>query len=129
MIQDTQKRWREQGLLEVGKTFSGKSIELKVKALDALDRNYDRLDVERAIRELTIPVLLLHGREDKRVCWKESQKLWERSLRDLSQFHIIEAAGHSFRTQHPFKSSSQPLTEACEQDDPLVRENASRLRI
>jgi pimeloyl-ACP methyl ester carboxylesterase len=109
---ETQKRWRERGQLEVGKTFSGKSIELKVKALDALDRNYDRLDMERAIRELTIPVLLLHGREDKRVCWKESQKLWERSLRDLSQFHIIEAAGHSFRTQHPFKSASQPLTEA-----------------
>ena len=111
-VQDIQKRWREKGHLEVGKTFSGKPIELKVKALDALDRNYDRLDVERAIRELTIPVLLLHGREDKRVCWEESQKLWERSLRDLSQFHIIEAAGHTFRTQHPFKSSSQPLTEA-----------------
>ena len=109
---ETQKRWREQGQLEVGKNFSGKPIELKVKALDALERNYDRLDVVRAIRELTIPVLLLHGREDKRVCKKESQKLWERSLRDLSQFHIIEAAGHSFRTQHSFKSPSQPLTEA-----------------
>ena len=109
---DTQKRWREQGQLEVGKTPSGKPIELNVRALDALERNYDRLDVIRAIRELTIPVLLLHGRDDKRVCWKESQKLWECSLRDLSQFHIIEAAGHTFRTQHPFKSSSQPLTEA-----------------
>jgi len=109
---ETQKKWREQGQLEVGKTFSGKPIEMNVKALEALDRNYDRLDVVRAIRELTIPVLLLHGREDKRVGWKESQKLWERSLRDLSQFHIIEAAGHTFRTPHPFTYPSQPLTEA-----------------
>ena len=112
---EIQKRWREQGTLEAGTTGLGKPIVLNVKALDMLERNYDRLDVVRAMRALTIPVLLLHGREDKRVCWKESQKLWECSPRDLSRFHMIEAAGHTFRTPSPFKSPSQPLAEAIRQ--------------
>ncbi|MFN8007123.1 MAG: acyl-CoA thioester hydrolase/BAAT C-terminal domain-containing protein [Terriglobia bacterium] len=107
-----QAKWREQGRLEVGRTPSGKPIEMHVNALNALERNEARLDVIRAVRELTIPVLFLHGREDKRVCWKESQKLWNCSLRDLTEFQLIELAGHTFRTPHPFQSPSQPLTEA-----------------
>lgn len=107
----TQRRWREKGSLEV-ETNTGRKLRLGIGALDALERNTERLDVMRAMRSLTIPVLVVHGREDKRVPLGEAQKLWQCANPHLSCLHIIESAGHTFRTQHPFTVPSQPLLEA-----------------
>jgi pimeloyl-ACP methyl ester carboxylesterase len=109
---EVQYRWREEGYLAVGDRNRNKSLQLKVTALEALEQNYDRLDVIRAMRGLNIPVLILHGREDRIVPIEEGRKLWECADPCLSQFCIIEGAGHSLKTPHPFDHPSQPLTEA-----------------
>ena len=109
---ELQRQWREKGFLEIEGSESEKAVRLNVAALDALERNLDRLDVSRAMRELSIPVLLLHGREDKVVALTEGQKLWQRADHRLSRFHIIEDGGHTFRTQHPFTGPSPALVEA-----------------
>jgi len=109
---EAQRRWRQDGLIEVGNEDSEKRLGLKVAALDALEQNYDRLDVLRSMRGLSIPVLLLHGRVDQTVSVAEAYKLWECADHHLCRFHIIENAGHTFKTRHPFTSPSQPLMEA-----------------
>jgi pimeloyl-ACP methyl ester carboxylesterase len=109
---ETQRRWRESGYLGFGMEGSGNQLRLNVTALDALERNADRLDVLRAMRGLSIPALLLHGREDQTVPLEEGQKLWQCADQRLCRFHVIEGAGHAFRTQHPFTGPSQPLLEA-----------------
>jgi pimeloyl-ACP methyl ester carboxylesterase len=106
------RHWRASGVLEVSKNQRGESLKLRIGALEALERNVERLDVMRAMRSIHIPVLLLHGREDKRVPWEESQKLWQCADTRLSRLRIIESAGHTFRTQHPFSHPSAPLIEA-----------------
>jgi pimeloyl-ACP methyl ester carboxylesterase len=109
---ETQRRWRQDGFIEVGNANSENQLRLSLRALDALERNYDRLDVLRAMRESNIPILLLNGRQDQTVGLGEARKLWECADRHLGRFHIIENAGHTFRTQHPFTGPSQPLMEA-----------------
>jgi uncharacterized protein len=108
---EAQRRWRQAGSLEIGTNAFGSALLLGVGALEALERNSDRLDVLRAMRCLSIPVLLLHGREDKRVPLAEGLQLWCCADQRLSRFHIIESAGHTFRTQHPLTVASQPLME------------------
>lgn len=108
----TLRHWRGSGTLEAGASASGKLLKLGIGALEALERNHERLDVLRAMHSVSVPVLLLHGREDKRVRCEESRRIWQCGHRHLSRLHIIESAGHTFRTQHPFTTPSQPLLEA-----------------
>lgn len=111
---ETQRQWRAAGRLEVRQDRSGK-LFLGLQALDALERNRDRLDVLQAIRSVNVPVLFVHGRDDKRVSLAEAQALWKRSNPYLSRLHIIESAGHTLRTQHPLDKPSQPLLEAIDE--------------
>jgi pimeloyl-ACP methyl ester carboxylesterase len=109
---DTQRQWREKGYLEIKADGTENSVRLSVVALDALEKNLDRLDVSRAMQMLSIPVLLVHGREDRVVPLEEGQKLWQRADHQLSRFHVIEDCGHTFKTQHPFTGPSRGLAEA-----------------
>jgi uncharacterized protein len=109
---ETQRQWRATGAWEVSQDRSGKKLFLGLQALDALERNHDRLDVLRAIRAANIPVLFVHGRDDKRVKLAEAQTLCKCANPHLTRLHIIESAGHTFRTQHPLDKPSEALLEA-----------------
>jgi len=123
---EAQRRWRQDGFIEVGNRNLENRFCLRLGALEALERNYDRLDVSRSMRELTIPVLLLHGRLDQTVAVGEARKLWECADHHLCRFHIIENAGHTFKTQHPFTGPSQPLIEAVSQTVSWLERKLSR---
>jgi len=112
---ETRRQWRAAGAWEVAPDRSGKKLYLGLQALDALEQNRDRLDVVRAIRSVNVPVLFIHGRDDKRGKLAEAQALWKCANPYLSRLHVIESAGHTFRTQHPLNKPSQPLLEAVEE--------------
>ena len=112
---ETQRQWRVAGALEVAQDRSGRTLTLGVQALDALERNFDRLDVLHAIRGVNVPLLFVHGRDDTRVKLGEAQTLIRSANPYLSRLHVIEAAGHTFRTQHPLEKPSQPLLEAVQE--------------
>jgi uncharacterized protein len=109
---ETQRQWKATGAWEAAEDRSGRKLCLGLQALEALERNRDRLDVLRAIRSVNVPVLFVHGRDDKRVRLAEAQALWKCANPYLSRLHIIESAGHTFRTQHPLDKPSEPLLEA-----------------
>lgn len=109
---ETRRRWRNQGYLEVEREQHEKPLRVTVDALDALERNCERLDVLKAARESTIPILILHGRQDRTVPLSEGERLWQCADPGLCRFHVIEGAGHTFQTQHPLKKPSLPLLEA-----------------
>ena len=109
---ETQRQWKETGAWEAAEDRLGRKLSLGLQALEALERNRERLDVLRAIRSLNVPVLFVHGRDDKRVKLAEAQALWKCANPYLSRLHIIESAGHTFRTQHPLDKPSEPLLEA-----------------
>jgi len=112
---EAQRQWRADGVREVWQDGSGRKLFLGVQALDALERNHDRLDVLKAIRNVNIPILLVHGRDDKRVALAEAEALCKCANPYLSRLHIVESAGHTFRTPHPCDKPSQPLLEAVEE--------------
>lgn len=109
---ETRRRWRNQGYLEVPREEHESPLTLSVAALEALERNDRRLEVLKAVRESTIPILFLHGRRDRRVPLSEGESLWQRADPQLCRFHIIENAGHTFQTRHPLTTPSLPLLEA-----------------
>lgn len=111
---ETCQQWRREGILRVGSTKQDKPLKLKVAALEALENNLEQLDVIQAMRQLSIPALILHGRDDKIVSISEAKQLWQCADQKLSAFHIIEGSGHTFQTQHPLVTPSLALREAVE---------------
>ena len=109
---ETRRRWRNQGFLEVAREEHETPLRTSVAALEALERDEHRLDVLQAVRESTIPILFLHGRQDRRVPLPEGERLWQCADPQLCRFHVIENAGHTFQTRHPLTTPSLPLLEA-----------------
>lgn len=109
---ETRRRWRHQGFLEVPREEHEAPLRMTVAALEALERNDLRLEVLKAVRESTIPIMFLHGRRDRRVPLPEGERLWQCADPQLCRFHVIENAGHTFQTRHPLTTPSLPLLEA-----------------
>ena len=100
---ETQRQWRASGALEIPQDPSGKKFSLGLEALDALERNHHRLDVQRAIRNVNIPVLFVHGRDDKRVKLSEAQ-----ALSRGCQSAFVQAAHHRIGGPHVQDAASVP---------------------
>ena len=64
-------------------------------------KNENRLHIQKATSEITIPQLIIHGDNDTSVSIKEAEKLHTWNLN--SELKIIEGANHVFNTSHPWK--------------------------
>lgn len=69
-------KWREQGYLEVVNSRTDQKFRLTTDLLNDVEQNSGRLELETALRGLTIPVLLLHGEKDDAVGVDECRKLF-----------------------------------------------------
>ena len=65
--------------------------------------NQTRLNIKRAVSNLKIPYLILHGNQDTSVLIEEGEQL--HSWNSESQLEIIDTANHVFNTSHPWEKS------------------------
>lgn len=65
--------------------------------------NEERLTIKRAVTNLKIPYLIIHGNKDNSVLIDEAHQL--KQWNSDSQLEIIDGADHVFNTQHPWNSN------------------------
>jgi pimeloyl-ACP methyl ester carboxylesterase len=70
-------------------------------------KNIERFDIATALKNLKIPLLIVHGTKDETVSIDEAQKINE--WNSTSELFIIEGSGHSFGASHPYNETSFPL--------------------
>lgn len=72
--------------------------------------NPERLDVEKAMKRLTIPTMIAHGNADESVPFKFLDKLhsWNPNAHKV----VIEEAGHSFGSYEPYDKMELPKDAA-----------------
>ena len=68
--------------------------------------NENRLTIKRAISNLKIPHLIIHGNKDTSVLIEEAKNLHEWNSK--SNLVIIEDANHVFNTKHPWEGNELP---------------------
>ncbi|WP_147677693.1 alpha/beta hydrolase family protein [Algibacter pacificus] len=68
--------------------------------------NEERLTIKRAVSNLNIPHLIIHGDADTSVLIEEAENLHEWNPK--SEFQIIENANHVFNAKHPWESAILP---------------------
>ena len=109
------KEWRKNGVFEVLNTRTNQMMRLNVSLLEDIENNKnDKLNLEKAVRKLNKPFLLIQGEQDLSVPLKEAEHIYNWSNKELTVFHKIKSTGHTFNITHPFEQSNRKLDSVLE---------------
>lgn len=108
----TLEQWRRNGRIEVLNARTGQMMPLGRELLQDIEENAGRLDVREAARRLRVPYLIVHGTEDESVDVKEGEAIAEAAPEESSRYQPIAGAGHTFGAVHPFRGSTEHLSQA-----------------
>ncbi|BDD07826.1 hypothetical protein FUAX_02580 [Fulvitalea axinellae] len=84
--------------------------------VEDLVQNAETLDIEKAMGEIRVPVLLCHGTDDEAVSASASELLYEDS--SCAELFMLEGANHTFGMKEPWTEKELPdltkqLVERC----------------
>ena len=98
--------WERDGFLPV--TVRGMRTRLRfgLDVLRDLEANREEYDILRAVRTLSVPLLIVHGAADVSVKLSEAQTLYDASDRSKTEFVVIEGTNHAFGAKHPYRNGS-----------------------
>jgi predicted esterase len=105
-------KWKNEGRLMIPNVRTGQQMPLNYTYWNDLITNEEKYNVMEAAGSLQIPLLLIHGLEDKSVPVVHSEKLHDECWHAL--LVKMEHADHTFNTPHP------ATEELCEQSVALL---------
>jgi esterase/lipase len=120
---EQKRRWRETGYIEIPNTRTGQIMRMNKIFLDDIEQNAEKLNITKAMGKLTIPALIIHGKEDLAVKYSDAEKLYENSNKDLTELCIIKNTGHTFGIEHPFKGTTKAFEEVIEKVTGFLKKN------
>lgn len=97
--------WKELGVQYLKNGRTQQDMPLNYQLYENYTNNKERLDIERAIKSLDIPILLCHGRQDTSVPVETAEQLssWQPSA-EL----FITSGDHVFDRKHPWTEKAFP---------------------
>ena len=108
------KEWREKGVYYVKNGRTQQEMPHFFQFYKDFIENENRLDIKKAVKNLKIPHLIIHGNRDTSVSIKEAENL--KQWNPQAKFEIVENANHVFNTSHPWnkKQMSLELKQVCD---------------
>jgi len=103
---ETFKHWKKTGITHVENGRTKQQMPHYIQFYNDFKANEELLTIKRAVQNLQIPLLIVHGSGDASVLLKEAQVL--HSWNPNSKIEIIDGANHVFGTQHPWKEEKLP---------------------
>lgn len=100
-------QWRRDGFLDVENLRTKQTMRMSTRLLDDLDANRERLDLEKALGELALPMLVLHGASDESVPVEEATEIHDAA--DNASMVVIESATHTYGAIHPLVTVPREL--------------------
>lgn len=100
------KKWKETGRTFVENGRTKQQMPHDWQFYEDFKANENRLTIERAVRNLKIPQLIIHGSNDSSVDVEEARNI--NGWNSESSFEIISNADHVFGSNHPWPHSKLP---------------------
>lgn len=100
------KIWKETGIIHVENTRTKQMMPHAWQFYEDFIANEERLTIERAIRNLKIPHLIIHGSGDYSVDITEAKRMNQWNI--MSTLEIIPDADHVFGASHPWNATDLP---------------------
>ncbi|MCX6136895.1 MAG: prolyl oligopeptidase family serine peptidase [Ignavibacteriales bacterium] len=107
---DQKVRWRENGSVTLSSVNTRSPFRLGIELLDDIEENGGRLNILDAVAGLGKPLLIVHGTHDVPVRLKEAELLFQSAEKNLTEFVILEGAGHAFGAKHPYRTESREMS-------------------
>lgn len=100
------KKWKKKGVYFVKNGRTHQEMPHFYQFYEDFDKNEKRLTIERAVKNIQVPHLIIHGDNDTSVSIDEAmnQQKWN----PKSKLEIIKGANHVFGTSHPWKEQELP---------------------
>lgn len=92
--------WKKRGVTYVQNIRTKQMLPHNFQFYTDFKENEDRFSIKRAVQNLKIPQLIVHGSEDQTVSPKEAKAI--HSWNTQSELVIIEEADHVFNAKHPW---------------------------
>lgn len=106
---ERKKKWKENGYLEVLNTRTNQLMRMNYTLIEDLEKNHDRLNIPEAIKKISVPILIIHGKEDLAVDYSDAELLYANSDKSKTKLILYENTGHTFGAVHPFKGTNSTL--------------------
>ncbi len=108
-VSEKEKRdWEEKGFTEYKNSRTNQIMKVNRTFYDDLVVNADLLIAQRRSKDLRIPSLFIHGREDESVPYTNSEQLHIDCAAKNKELRYIANAGHTFGAAHPFEEEYFP---------------------
>lgn len=95
------EEWKKEGVKYVLNGRTKQQMPHFYQFYEDFKQNENRLNIEKSVRQLQIPYLIIHGDNDTSVLIQEGELLHK--WNDSSVFKIIKNANHVFNVKHPWK--------------------------
>lgn len=100
------KQWKKDGVKYVLNGRTKQQMLHYYQFYENFIANKDRLTIKRAVSNLKIPYLIIHGDNDTSVLIDEAKQLHNWNTK--SKLEIIEGTNHVFGAQHPWNKTELP---------------------
>ena len=102
---DEMKEWKETGIQYYINGRTKQQMPLYYQLYEDYQQNQDRLDIQKAIKSLNIPILICHGKLDKSVPVERAFELQQ--WQPAATLFLVES-DHVFGRSHPWISNELP---------------------
>lgn len=108
-------KWKEVGYFEVLNSRTNQIMRMNYTLIEDLEKNKERLNIPKAITEIEVPVLIIHGTQDITVDYSNAEDLYARriesdkSSKEITELMLIEKTGHTFGAVHPYQRTTDAL--------------------
>lgn len=100
------EEWKKLGVTYIENTRTKQQLPHNFQFYEDFKANQNRFTISRAVRDMDIPLLIVHGTDDPTVSLKEGQVL--HSWNAKGKLEIIPGGDHVFGASHPWEESNLP---------------------
>ena len=98
--------WQKTGTIFIENTRTKQQMPMYYQFVEDLMANKKTLTIEKAVKNIQIPQLIIHGTNDATVLVDEAQQI--KKWNPNAVLHLIENADHTFGGKHPFLDEELP---------------------
>jgi fermentation-respiration switch protein FrsA (DUF1100 family) len=109
---ETIQEWEKNGVVYAANKRTGQQLPLNKQFYDNYLKNKETLDLNKAAKLLSIPLLIIHGTNDESVPVSHAESLYETVTHSI--FVRVEGGNHTFGAKHPFDPEND-VTEMLEE--------------
>jgi len=100
------KSWEKKGITHVENSRTKQLLPHKFQFYRDFKENQERLTIKRAVKNIEIPLLIVHGSDDPTVSVNEAKTMHSWNVN--SELKVIDKADHVFGAKHPWDEKSLP---------------------